>query len=67
MGGHLRFGFETTYGKDAVQMRDDNAADYPWLRYALITLLTELNTSYPNAPAYVKNWESAERKRAGCT
>ena len=45
MGCHLRFGFEATYGKDAVQMRDDNAADYPWLRYALITLLTELNTS----------------------
>lgn len=42
MGCHLRFGFEATYGRNAGLMRDDNVADYPWLRYALVTLLEEL-------------------------
>ncbi len=41
MGSHLRFGFEATYGRDTVNMRDDNAADYPWLCYALATLMSE--------------------------
>jgi len=35
MGSHLRFGFEATYGRDTIVMRDDNVADYPWLCYAL--------------------------------
>jgi hypothetical protein len=39
MGCHLRFGFEATYGRDLGSMRDDNAADYPWLSYSLLTLL----------------------------
>ena len=39
MGCHLRFGFEATYGRDTVNMRDDNVADYPWLLYALSTLM----------------------------
>jgi hypothetical protein len=34
----LRFGFEATYGRKADLMREDNAADYPWLRYSLATL-----------------------------
>lgn len=29
--------------------------------------LQELNTRYPNPPAHVKSWETAERRRAGCT
>ena len=41
MGAHLRFGFEATYGRDTVNMRDDNAADYPWLCFALATLMAE--------------------------
>jgi hypothetical protein len=41
MGCHLRFGFEATYRRDTVSMRDDNAADYPWLCYALVTLMRE--------------------------
>jgi hypothetical protein len=41
MGCHLRFGFEATYGRDTVNMRDDNVADYPWLLYALNTLMQE--------------------------
>jgi len=36
---HLRFGFEATYGRDIVEMRNDNVADYPWLCFALTTLI----------------------------
>ena len=39
IGAHLRFGFEATYGRDTGSMRDDNVADYPWLRFALSTLI----------------------------
>lgn len=41
MGSHLRFGFEATYGRDTVVMRNDNVADYPWLCFALSTLIRE--------------------------
>ena len=41
MGSHLRFGFEATYGRDTVVMRDDNVADYPWLCFALVTVMRE--------------------------
>ncbi len=41
MGSHLRFGFEATYGRDTVVMRDDNIADYPWLCFALTTAMRE--------------------------
>lgn len=39
MGSHLRFGFEATYGRDTVVMRDDNVADYPWLSFSLAALM----------------------------
>ena len=41
MGGHLRFGFEVTYGRDLAAMRADNVADYPWLCFALAGLMDE--------------------------
>ena len=41
MGSHLRFGYEVTYGKDLIAMRDDNVADYPWLCFALAGLMDE--------------------------
>jgi hypothetical protein len=41
IGSHLRFGFEATYGRDTVRMRDDNPADYPWLAFSLATLMRE--------------------------
>ncbi|MGE0042687.1 MAG: hypothetical protein AB7V01_16020 [Vicinamibacterales bacterium] len=41
MGCHLRFGFEATYGRDTVNMRDDNVADYPWLCFAVMWLMRE--------------------------
>lgn len=41
MGCHLRFGFEATYGRDVVNMRNDNVADYPWLCFSVATLMEE--------------------------
>src|SRR5690349_23164076 len=41
MGGHLRFGYEVTYGKDFKAMRDDNGADYPWLLFGLSEVMEE--------------------------
>lgn len=41
MGSHLRFGFEATYVRDTLKMRDDNVADYPWLCFALVGLMRE--------------------------
>ena len=41
MGCHLRFGFEATYARDTMQMRADNAADYPWLCFALAAVMQE--------------------------
>ena len=35
LGGHLRFGIESTYGQDFRLMRDDNGVDYRWLCFAL--------------------------------
>ena len=47
MGSHLRFGFEATYGRDTVVMRDDNVADYPWLCFALMTVMQEYARARP--------------------
>ena len=41
MGCHLRFGFEATYDRSLDAMRDDNAADYPWLAASLLIALRE--------------------------
>jgi hypothetical protein len=41
MGSHLRFGFEATYARDTVIMRNDNVTDYPWLSFSLATLIRE--------------------------
>ncbi|MGD9905171.1 MAG: hypothetical protein AB7U83_17025 [Vicinamibacterales bacterium] len=41
MGCHLRFGFEATYARDTIRMRDDNVADYPWLCFAVAGAIDE--------------------------
>jgi hypothetical protein len=41
LASHLRFGFEASYGRDIVTMRNDNVADYPWLSFSLATLMKE--------------------------
>lgn len=38
---HLRWGFEVMYGHDVSKMRDDNVGDYPWLFFAVSTLMHE--------------------------
>ncbi len=53
MGSHLRFGFEATYGRDTLVMRRDNVADYPWLCFALLTLVREVDAG-GGAPAVVE-------------
>jgi hypothetical protein len=39
LGAHLRFGFDVTYGRDMIAMRNDNGVDYRWLLFALATLM----------------------------
>jgi hypothetical protein len=51
MGSHLRFGFEASYARDTLFMRDDNVADYPWLCYALLTLMREYARAIDESPA----------------
>ena len=41
IGCHLRFGFEATYARDTLDMRNDNVADYPWLYFALAVVMRE--------------------------
>lgn len=51
MGCHLRFGFEATYGRDTSLMRNDNVADYPWLCFALATLMDEYHELQQGRPS----------------
>ena len=41
LGAHLRWGFGVMYRRDVVRMREDNVGDYPWLLFALETLMQE--------------------------
>ena len=41
LSAHLRWGFNYMYGRDIQRMRDDNAADYPWVRFAVETLAAQ--------------------------
>ena len=75
MGCHLRFGFEASYGRDVGVMRADNAADYPWLHFALNTLLDEyfagddaiaeavINGLCPDPSSLLSSHEFVERLR----
>src|SRR5258708_8226867 len=51
MASHLRFGFDATYGRDTPSMRADNVADYPWLCFALVTLMREYFAASRSKPA----------------
>jgi hypothetical protein len=51
IGCHLRFGYEATYRRDTVLRRNDNVADYPWLAFALATLIDEYAASRDDAAA----------------
>lgn len=65
MGCHLRFGFEATYRRDTVRMRDDNVADYPWLCYALATLMREYIARVPVAPPPAPSTRRADSSQTG--
>ena len=41
LSAHLRWGFRYMYGRDIQRMRDDNAADYPWVQFAVETLASD--------------------------
>ncbi|MEZ5317552.1 MAG: hypothetical protein R2752_09150 [Vicinamibacterales bacterium] len=41
MGCHLRYGWEATYGRSLAAMRQDNVADYPWVAWAVATVMAE--------------------------
>jgi hypothetical protein len=77
LGCHLRFGFEAAYVRDVSLMRQDNAADYPWLEFAVETLLDEyarrpdrrtaeglLNGLSPDTSLFGKQSRFADRLRA---
>ena len=53
---HLRFGREATYAGDLAALRADNATDYPWLRFAVLTLLEALDrdASAPECTHYLE-------------
>jgi hypothetical protein len=67
MGSHLRFGFEATYARDTLVMRDDNVADYPWLCFALATVMREYadTRDAPFAEAIVNGLSSDPRAFLG--
>jgi len=65
MGCHLRFGFEATYRRDTVRMRDDNVADYPWLCFALAALMREYVGRVPAAPSQVASSDRANPSSPG--
>ncbi len=39
MASHLRWGLRFMYRRDVGVMRNDNVVDYPWLQFALLTLM----------------------------
>jgi hypothetical protein len=41
LSAHLRWGFRYMYDRDIKRMRDDNAADYPWVRFAVEALASD--------------------------
>ncbi len=60
LGGHLRFGFNATYGRDFRLMRDDNGVDYRWLLFALAALARDYERAAasgdPAARARAAEW-----------
>jgi hypothetical protein len=64
MGSHLRFGFEATYSRDTTSMRDDNVADYPWLCFALVTLMREYVAASESKPQGAASEIKPEGSRA---
>jgi len=60
MGAHLRYAYEITTAKSIAGTRDDNVADYPWLRWSLMTLLEEFERVAVDSGAAVARAQLAE-------
>jgi len=60
IGCHLRFGFEATYGRDTSLMRNDNVADYPWLCFAVATLMDEYHLMRQGGDAVLARRDAVE-------
>jgi hypothetical protein len=60
MGAHLRYAYEITTAKSIAGTRDDNVADYPWLRWSLMTLLEEFDRVAANPDAGAERTRLAE-------
>ena len=54
LASHLRFGFEPFYKRDIAFMRNDNAADYPWLCLSLLTLMRAYDNGAGDSDAVVE-------------
>jgi hypothetical protein len=65
MGCHLRFGFEATYGRDTSLMRNDNVADYPWLCFAVATLMDEYHLIREGGDAVLARRDAVESMLSG--
>ena len=60
LSAHLRWGFRYMYGRDIKHMRDDNVADYPWVRFAVETLARDQSSIEPLLVAMAADpWEMA--------
>lgn len=58
LGAHLRFGYLATYGRRHDAMREDNAADYPWLFWSVDVALDAL-AAYPARSPERRLWTGA--------
>jgi hypothetical protein len=63
LSAHLRWGFRYMYDRDIKRMRDDNAADYPWVRFAVDTLAASDDDEALIVAMAADPWEMAERVR----
>ena len=66
LSAHLRWGFTHMYGRDIQRMRDDNAADYPWLHFAVDTLAQDSSSDEALLVALAGDpWSTVSRVRDG--
>lgn len=60
MGAHLRYAYEITTAKSIPGTREDNVADYPWLRWSVLTLLEEFDRVVIDPDAAARRAQLAE-------
>jgi len=65
MGGHLRFGYEATYNRDLAAQRIDNIVDYPWVYFALASVMREYTRMHEEGIPGVERERVVEAMVAG--